>query len=171
MGIHIRMGDARMSKELGRVSGADDDKRSQVPLRHYLVHVNSLLQTLSWTLRPLDATGLQSKSKETMHSEMENIERSTGSHSKLPSLQARPVVFVASDSAKAVQVTKSKLAFKARECKRETAEEAQALRPADLGLSGLVQCGSLSALHRQESQLSRDPEGQVGWEGSQSLKC
>ena len=63
MGIHIRMGDTRMSEELGRVSGADDDQRLQVPLQYYLVHVNSLLQTLSWALRPLDATGLQSKEK------------------------------------------------------------------------------------------------------------
>lgn len=79
VGIHIRMGDTRMSEELGRVSGADDDQRLQVPLQYYLVHVNSLLQTLSWALRPLDA---------------------------------QPVVFVASDSAKAVDVTKRKLAFK-----------------------------------------------------------
>ena len=43
-----------MSKELGRVSGANNDKRSQVPLQKYLSHVNDLLRALKEVLRPLD---------------------------------------------------------------------------------------------------------------------
>ena len=54
VGIHFRMGDTTMSKELGRVSGANNDKRSQVSLSTYLIHVNNLLQVLTEVLRPLD---------------------------------------------------------------------------------------------------------------------
>ena len=59
-------------------------------------------------------------------------------------------------------MTKRKLAFKARQRKRP--EETQKFHSADLALSGLVQSGPVSALHRQESQLSRDPEGPAGFE-------